>query len=388
MHTVIVGGGFAGIKAALEISERQLGKITLISDQPYFLHHATLYATATGRSVRESVVSLEDIFADHHDVDIVHDTMTSIDGDKHTVTGERKKYTYDNLIIAIGVVTTYFGINGMADHSYGIKTLNDVEAFKDHIKSEVLDDKKLDKNYIVVGAGPTGVELAGALQAYLGELADSHMIKKGKINITLVEAAPKILPRSSDTASRKVQKRLESLGVKVLVNHKVEALDDDTIIIDGEKVPTKTAVWTSGVANNPFFAQFPKYFTLMDKGPKAVVVDDYMQSYPDVYVIGDNAAVQNAGVAGTAFRSAQFIADHLARKITLRPLKKYNYPKPAESFPIGDDWAYTEWRGIYAAGKVGYLLRRHIERQNYLALLPRPQAIAAWKAHNVRESFD
>ncbi len=386
MHTVIVGGGFAGVTAALELSKKQLGKITLISDQPYFLHHATLYATATGRSIHESVVDLEDMFAEYHDIDVVIDTMTKIDADKHIVFGAHgKKYIYDNLVIGIGVVTTYFGINGMADHSYGIKTLNEVNAFKDHIKSEVLADKHLDKNYVVIGAGPTGIELAGALQSYLLELKDRYMTK-GKINITLVEAAPKILPRSSNTASKKVQKRLEDLGVKVLVNHKVEALTDDYIMIEGKKVPTHTAVWTSGVANHPFFGQHPDIFTLLDRGPRPVIVDDHMQAYKDIYVLGDNAAVPNAGVAWTAVRSARFVADHLARKITQRPFKKYHYPKPAESFPIGDGWAYTEWRGIYAAGKTGYLIRRLMELKNYRALLPYDQAIAAWRSHTIREA--
>ncbi|RYF29205.1 MAG: FAD-binding protein [Chloroflexi bacterium] len=386
MHTVIVGGGFAGITAALEISKRQLGKITLISDQPYFLHHATLYATATGRSVNESVISLQDIFADHHDVTVVEDTVVDIDGEKHLAIGSSKqKYAYDNLVVAIGVVTTYFGINGMADHSFGIKTLKEVNAFKEHIKGEVLADKHFDKNYVVIGAGPTGVELAGALQSYLHELKDRYLTK-GTVKITLVEAAPKILPRSSNTASAKVQKRLEKLGVKVLVNHKVESIDDENIIIEGKKVPTKTAIWTSGVANHPFFATKPELFTLLDRGPMPVIVDDHMQAFKDIYVIGDNAAVPNAGVAWTAIRSARFIADHLARKITQRPFKKYRYPKPSESFPIGDGWAYTEWRNIYATGRTGYVLRRLTELKNYRALLPYDQAIAAWRSHSVRET--
>ena len=386
MHTVIVGGGFAGVKAALEISKKQLGKITLISDQPHFLHHATLYATATGRSTSESVVPLSDMFADHHDVDVVLDSMESIDAKNHIVHGKEQTYHYDNLIIAVGVVTTYFGIKGMDKHSFGIKTLDEVNEFKKHIKSEILSDKKLDTNYVIIGAGPTGVELAGALQAYLLELCDTHMVKHAGVNITLVEAAPKILPRSSDTASKKVQKRLEKLGVTVLVSHKVEALSDRTIMIDGKRIPTHTAVWTSGVANHPFFATQPEIFTLLEKGPRPVIVDDHMQAYEDIYVLGDNAAVPNAGVAWTALRSAIFIADHLARKMTQRPFKKYHYPKPTESFPIGDGWAYTEWRGIYASGRTGYLLRRFMEKKNYLALLPRTQAVGAWKSHTIRES--
>jgi len=379
MHTVIVGGGFAGVKAALELSKRQLGKITLISDEPYFLHHATLYATATGRNTSESVISLEDIFAGHHDVKIVRDTMKSIDPLRKLVVCQNGDVQYDSLIIAIGVVTTYFGINGMAQHSYGIKTLEDVLKFKNHLHSEVIADHHMDKNYIVIGAGPTGVELAGALAGYLREIADAHHVKRAKINITLVEAAPRILPRLSETASKKVHRQLEKLNIKVMTDHKVESLSDTHIIIDGKKIPTETAVWTSGVTNHPFFKEHQEYFSLSKNGK--VIVNKYLEAYDDIYVLGDNANTPNSGLAWTAIHDAEFIADHLARKAAKRRLKTRQVSVFASSVPIGDNWAYVEKYGIYVDGRFGFWLRRIIELGGLKKLLPYNQALSAWHAY-------
>ncbi len=383
MHTVIVGGGFAGVKAALELSKKQLGKITLISDQPYFLHHATLYATATGRSTRESVVPLEDIFARHHDVDVVLDSMKSIDPVRKMVVGKSRSYNYDNLIIAIGVVTSYFGIRGMARNSFGIKTLEEVKEFKNHLHQELTATKHLDKNYVIIGGGPTGVELAGSLSEYLRDIAKSHHLRHGKVKITLVEASPRLLPRLSKTASKRVLKRLEDLGVRVLTNHKVESLGKEFVTIDGKKVPTETAIWTSGVTNHPFFKEHEEYFQLAPNG--RVEVNQYLEAYRNIYVIGDNANVSNVGQARPALDSAKFIADHIARKATARLLKSYVPKIPPSGIPVGSNWAYVEWNGIYADGKTGHHLRRLIELTGYKALLPHNQALSAWRAHDIKE---
>jgi NADH dehydrogenase len=383
MHTVIVGGGFAGVRAALELSKKQLGKITLISDAPYFLYHASLYATATGRDAAASVVSLDDIFAAHHDVEVVQDLMTSIDPRRRLVIGKKKQYPYDNVIIAIGVVTTYFGIKGMDKHSYGIKTLNEVREFKQHLHDVIATDGHMDKNYVVIGGGLTGVELAGAMARYLREIAEAHTIKNAKVAITLVEAAPRLVPRLSETAGKKIQARLESLGVKVLTSHKVEALDAKTLIVDGKKVPTETAVWTSGVMNNPFFNEHDHYFRIAKNG--RVEVDAYLQAFEDIHVIGDNANTKYTGTARTALYDAKFIADHLARKATRRKLKHYKPALYADSVPVGDGWSYIEKFGIYVTGRTGQMVRRMIELSALKSLLPYNQALNAWHAHFDRE---
>jgi len=385
MNIVVVGGGFAGVKAALELSKRHVGKITLISDDDFFIHHATLYATATGKSNAESAIPLREIFEHHTSVTIVKDKMTSIDTHRKLVIGSIKQYHYDAVVIAIGSVTTYFGIDGMAEHAYGIKALGEINKFQDHIHEEVVN-KKLDKEYFIIGAGPTGVELAGALNEYLQHLISVHRLKHSKTRVTIVEAAPRILPRSSETAAKIVMKQLKKVGIKVLVNHKVNALDGTHITIDGKKVPTTTAIWTSGVANNPFFAAHADIFHLAPNG--RVNVNPYLEALPNVFVIGDNNTVKYSGMAWPALYQATFVAKHLSRVITKRPHAAYHPHSVMSGFPVGNGWGYVEWLGMYVSGKAGYHVRRWMEYYGYRQLVSRQKALAAWRAHDVSQIDD
>ncbi len=384
MNIVVVGGGFGGVKAALELAKRHVGKITLISDEPYFLHHATLYSTATGRNESESIIPLIDIFQNYPSVTIVQDKMTSIDPQRRLVIGNAAQYHYDKLVLSLGSVTTFFGIKGVAEHAYGIKSLAEITRFQDHIAAEVVE-KKLDKEYFIIGAGPTGVELAGALNEYLKYLISVHRLKNSRAKVTLVEAAPRILPRSSTTASKIVSKKLKSLGIKVLVNHKVEELEEDFIVIDGEKVPTTTAVWTSGVANNPFFTSHADLFHLAKNG--RVNVNPYLEALPNIYVIGDNNSVKYSGMAWPALAQAKYVAKRISYQITKRHIGKFHPRSVMSGFPVGDGWGYVEWLGVYVSGKSGYIVRRWMELWGYTQLVSRKTAVKVWRAHDIPE-FD
>lgn len=383
MRVVIVGGGFAGVKTALELSKRHIGKITLISNEDHFLHHATLYATATGKAKAESVVPLVEIFADHRDVTVVKDTLKSVDASRKLAITKNGQFEYDILVLALGSVTTYFGIQGMEKHSFGIKSLDEVNEFVEHIQEEVIENKHLDRNYVIVGAGPTGVELAGALTEYLNHLAHIHQISRAKVRVTIVEAAPRILPRMSSSASRLVKKRLQDLGVKVLTNHKVESLDDDHIVVDGKKVPTRTVVWTSGVANNPFFQKNKELFDLAPNG--RVNVSPYLEGHKDIFVLGDNNTVKYSGMAWPALDQARFVAKHIMRIKSKQTPVAFRPKQPPAGVPVGEKWAYVEMLGVYAAGYLGYQIRRSMELKGYKALLPAKKARAAWSAHDIPE---
>lgn len=380
MHTVIVGGGFAGVKAAKEISKLHLGKVTLISDEEHFIHHATLYSTATGRAVAESVVALEEAFAEHGNVELVHDHITDIEPSKRLVKGA-KTYHYDKLILALGSVTNYFGMNDVKKHAFGLRTLEDVREFNSHIRKEIIKDRRLDKNYVIIGGGPTGVELAGALHEYLEHLMTVHVVDDHRINITLVEAAPRILPRMDKTASNVVRRRLTRMGIRVLEGQKVEHLGRDVITIDGKKYPTKTAVWTSGVANNPFFAAHADIF---DLDPcMRVNVNDQLEARANIYVVGDNNTVEYSGQAWPALDQAEFVSDDIRRIVTRQPRVAFVPKKPTTGIPVGEHWAYVQKGRVYAAGLIGHLWRRQMELHGYKRLLPNKMALGAWRAHKV-----
>lgn len=382
MHIVVVGGGFGGVKTALELSKRQIGKITLISDHSYFLHHATLYATATGKSTEESVIPLNVIFAKHPNVEIVEDRIKGFDPHRKLITGKKKDYHYDKLVLALGSVTTFFGIKGVEQHSYGINTLKDVYKFHDHIHEEVVH-QKLDKEYFVVGAGLTGVEVASALNKYLEVLKDLYRLKNARPKVVLVEAQSRVLPHMSKTASQKVQAQLRKQGVKLLLNHKVTSLDGDAISIEGQVHPTTTAIWTSGVTNNPFFKENRGYFDLAPDG--RVNVNPFLEALDDVYVIGDNSAVHQSGMAWPALRQAKHVAKNIARVATRRPQQAYRLKSVPVGLPVGEKWGYVEWHGLYVAGHTGSAVRRYMELYGYSQLLPLSEAIPVWRAHDIRD---
>lgn len=385
MRIVIVGGGFAGVKAAIDLSNRGAENVTLISDQDYFLHHATLYATATGRSRQESVIPLKDVFATHKSVTLVKDTAVSIDEARKLIVCKKGWYQYDTLILALGVVTSYFDIEGLASHSYGIKTLLEVETFRNRL-CEITNLKDIThKNYVIVGAGPTGVELAAALREYINNLCNSNVSIKSKFDVTLIEAAPRVLPRMSEAASKLVERRLKKLGVEIMISQKVEACSNKDIVVDGQRIHTETIVWTSGVTNHPLFIRNKELFTFASNG--RVEVDDYLQAAPNIYVIGDNANTRYTGTAYTALHNAQYVAKHISAQAKGELVAPYTPKLFASTVPVGENWAIYEKRSLRIAGWLGAKIRRLTELRDYLYLVPFHTAWRAWRAHYIRDDM-
>lgn len=374
MNITIVGGGFGGIRTALELAGSKEHKITLISDNKNFQYYPTLFSTATGHSYRESWVPLTNMLAKHENISVVIDRITKLDPESKRVTGKSgESYSYDKLVLALGSVTTYFGIEGLDEYSFGIKSEDEIRALQAHLWKEMEDGSDDEKNYIIIGAGPTGVELAGALGEYLRRLRKHFNIHKKTLRITLIEAAPRVLPRSSERTSRRAEKRLKKLGVKVKTGMKVEKQQKDGLIVNGKMIPTETVVWTSGVANAPFYADNAEHFELDQR--KKVVVDKYMQARKDVYVIGDNAATPYAGLAQTALHDAIYVAKHIkGRKAPYKP--KY----PPSVVPIGHRWALFEWGWLQFGGLLGAFMHRAANFIGYHDVLPVTWAISVWHA--------
>lgn len=382
MHVVVVGGGFGGVKAALELSKRQIGKITLISDHSYFLHHATLYATATGQSTEESVIPLHLIFAKHPNVEIVEDKIASFDPNRKLISSKNKDYHYDKLVLALGSVTTFFGNKSLEEHAYGIKTLDEVTKFHEHIHEEVVH-QQLDKEYFVIGGGLTGVEMASALNNYLHKLKTLYRLPLVQPKVTLIEAKPRLLPSMSETASKKAHAELKKQGVRLLVNHRVDSLTTGKITVEGKLYETTTAIWTSGTANNPFFKKNGGYFDLAKDG--RVNVNPYLEALDDVYVIGDNTTIQTHGMAWPALRQAKHVAKNITRAATKRPQLRYRTTSVPIGVPVGEKWGYVEWFGVYVSGRSGAIARRLMELYGYTQLLPLHEAVPIWRAHDVAD---
>lgn len=384
MNITIVGGGFAGVKAALELAKDKRNSITLISDKEDFQYYPALYSSATGHSHLESWVSLGTIFAGKRNIHVVLDTIVSIDTKQKKLQSAHHTYTYERCVLALGVVTTYFGIKGLEAFSYGIKSEAEVTRLKRHLYEDIAVNHTMDKRYVVIGAGPTGVELAAALGSYISRLCDHYGVtQSGAPKIDLLEGAPRILPRMSERASKIVHKRLVRLGVNVRTGQAVESATADRIMVGKKPIKTRTIIWTAGVTNHPFYKENQSQFQLLPNG--RVKVDEYMQAAPNVYVLGDNAGTPFTGLAQTALHDALFVSKNIWREQNGRHLKKYKPVRPPVVVPVGDNWAILEWHGIRISGWLGSILRRAADFIGYNDMLPLGQALGAWHASTVME---
>jgi NADH dehydrogenase len=383
-HLIIVGGGFAGVRLARKLQKRADLEITLISERTYFAYYPQLYHTATGGDDAESALDLAGLFSGTR-VTVLHDSLTEIDSKAQSVKlASETTLPYDYLALAMGVVTNYFGIKGMEEHSFNIKSIEGAKKFKQHLHQEILEHKKLDKNYVIAGAGPTGVEMAGALGEYLERIAKQHKLGQHQASIDLVEAAPRILPRSSEAVSKRVQKRLEKLGVNVMTAATVEGETAKELKLKGSSVPTESVVWTAGVSNHPFFAAHSELFQLNPKGGR-VMVDEHLEAVKNIYVLGDNASTLYGGLAQTAVSDANFVARDLVLRLDNTTRLRYKPKKPITVTPVGSHWAVAEYGKLHVYGMVGWFLRRVADLIAYRDVEPLPKALKVWSRDRARE---
>lgn len=383
MKIVIVGGGFGGVKTALELAKDDRNDVTLISDRPDFQYYPALYSTATGHSHLQSWVPLGEIFASTN-VQIYIDTIVSIDHETRILTAESGEiYDYDLCILALGSVTTYFGIEGLDAFSYGIKSAGEIQRLKQHLYEQMAVERTVDKRFVVIGGGPTGVELAASLGTYIKRLQKKYRLRRRHVHIDLIEASPRVLPRMSEDASKLVTKRLRRLGITVMTGKAVQKETVDTLMVSGEPIKSHTVIWTSGVANNPFFKNNPQTFVLAKNG--RVAVDEHLKAADRVYVIGDNAATPYGGLAQTALRDALFVARNIKRQHSGKKPKKYKAVMPPVVIPVGKDWAIFSWKGLLITGKLASWIRSTADFVGYSDILRFGQALGAWRAESIME---
>ena len=382
MHTVIIGGGFAGIKAALELSRLESGRITLISNRPYFLHHGAVPAAITGVDVADLAISLDDIFALRPDVQVVHASLTSIDPDRKLAVCGHASYDYDALVMALGSEADYSGVAGSHEHVFSVRSLEQITRFHDHLHTTLTEDHHVERSYVIVGGGETGVELAGAVQQYINQLAADHLTKRAKVHVTLAEAQPRLLPKYSSQASRKVAKQLAHIGVEILVNTSVQAIDSAYITVANRKLPAETVLWAAGVRNNSFYAKHPQYFEVLPDG--RVSVNPYLEAYRDIYVIGDNIDVKGSGQVRGALDMAVYIADYLVRSATGQAHYPYRPSTALLAIPISRHWGYAECLGVYVSGRIGKHLSDRAAYHSYLQIMPRVMADIAVASHTTK----
>jgi NADH dehydrogenase len=358
---LIIGGGFGGVKAALELADHRAFEVTLLSDQENFRYYPTLYNIAVGKSRLGASIPLSEIF-EGKKVKIIHAKAVAIDREHRAVKDSAgHNHHYDDLIVALGVVTNFFGIKGLKENSYGIKTLEEAQELRNHLHKQLVDDKKPDVNYVVIGGGPTGVELAGALPGYIHHIMKMHGLRDRKIHVDLIESAPRLMPRMPKSYSRAVQRHLRDLGVKLYLNKTVQGQDSDSLTVNDHEINSHTVVWTAGVTNHPFLKE--NGFRLNDRGK--AIVNRYLEAEPRIHIIGDNADTPYSGMAQTALYDGRFVAQNLKRHVEGKPMRIYKPRKPVYVTPAGPGWAAVLWGKFHTYGFLGWGLREAADFLGY-----------------------
>ncbi len=377
-RVVIVGGGFGGVKAALELAMDHRFHVTLVADHTDFRYYPTLYRTATGGKRMISSIPLDEVFEGKR-VHILNDRVVSVDRQARTISTKIGHVIgYEALVLAMGAVTNYFNITGLQELSYGIKTNDDAEELKAHLHQQLIDEHKPDLNYVIIGGGPTGIELAGVLPAYLRRILRQHGMEGRSIHVDLVEAAPRLVPRMPRDVSRRLARQLHKLGVRIYLKTAVQAQTADALMVNDKPIRSHTVIWTAGVANNPFFTT--QGFQLAKNGKARV--DQYLQAEPGIYVIGDNADTPYTGMAQTALYDGKFVAANLQLLADSRDPIPYQAKRPIYVLPTGHHWAAVVWGRLRIYGWLGWILRSFADLIAYHDYEPWQLAGKRWAAED------
>lgn len=272
---------------------------------------------------------------------------------------------FDYLIVALGSATNDFGIKGVAENALGMKTVNEALAIRSEIMRRFEDLCRFEDNtkfsIAVVGGGPTGVEMAGAIAELKRGPLSSDMAEAAKnIDVYLVEAGPRVLPALSPKLSERTKSDLEKLGVKVLTGAVVKEVKPRQIqFADGTSIPSEVSVWAAGVRGEPAIA---KLNIPQENG--RVAVDPTMQvtNYPYVFAIGDAAGAKGTDgrflpmVAPVAMQQARFVAKQIARLTSQKPLEKFKYIDKGSMATIGRHKAVVEVKGIRIGGVIAWYM--------------------------------
>ncbi|HLP05909.1 MAG TPA: NAD(P)/FAD-dependent oxidoreductase [Paludibacter sp.] len=329
-HLVIIGGGFAGLQLAKELRNKKL-RVTLIDKQNHHQFQPLFYQVASGRLEPSSIsFPFRKIFQSSRNIDFRMADIVSIDPiEKKLITAFDRKISYDYLAIGTGCKTNFFGNQQMSEHAFAMKTTQDAINIRNKIlfslEKEIFarpEEKQAWMNIIIVGAGPTGVELSGAFAELKKNVLpkDYHNIDISKFNIILLEGSKYTLNNMGEGSKIISRRYLEEMGVIVRTETLLQSYDGNVAVLNtGEEIPTKNVIWAAGVSGN--------VIELLDQTEiirSRYVVDRYnrLKNHPEIFAIGDVAYMEtpkyptgHPQVANVAINQAKVLAKNIIRSI-------------------------------------------------------------------------
>lgn len=370
-HIVIVGAGFGGLSAAHALAGAD-ADVTVIDRRNYHLFQPLLYQVATaGLSPAQIASPIRAILRRATNVRVVLGRVTGVDKDKRTVVLEDRTVAYDQLVIATGARHAYFGHDEWEGVAPGLKKIDDATMIRRRIlqafeHAEVSDDPAARRRlltFVVIGAGPTGVEMAGAI-AELARVAlrhDFRTINPGEARVVLVEAGPRVLAAFPPVLSAAAQRALERLGVEVRLGTAVTQCDAEGVTIGSERLEAATIIWGAGVAAS----SAAKWLGAeKDRAGRVIVGPDLtLAGHPEIFVIGDTAQAMGAngkplpGLAPVAKQQGAYVARvlraRLAGKTAPGPFRYRDFGTMAT---IGRRAAVADFGWIRFDGTIAWLL--------------------------------
>ena len=374
-RVVIVGGGFAGIAAARALG-RSDADIILIDRRNHHIFQPLLYQAATAvLSPSEIAAPIRQLAEKQSNVDVILGEVTGIDLSTRLVEASSpgvgvRKVEFDYLVIGAGMQPSYFGHDEFAKYAPGLKSLSDAETIRAKILNayELADittddaERARQLTFILVGAGPTGVELAASM-AQLAAVTLRRQFRRidpSQSVIILIEGGKRILPTFAESLAQKAAGRLKKLGVKIATGIKVEQVDEDGVIADGERIRSATVLWTAGVAASPIL----KLLGAKTDRAGRVSVGPFM-NVPDVsgvFVIGDAASVMRdgrpvPGVAQAAIQQGRYVGRLISRQLKgHEPKRPFRYFDKGNMAVVGKNFAILESGRIRMSGFVTWLI--------------------------------
>jgi NADH dehydrogenase len=374
-RVVIIGGGFAGIAAARALRRSEV-EIILIDRRNHHIFQPLLYQVATAvlspseiatpiRQLEARQANLSVLLADVIDIKVRARIVEAICPGLGI-----RKFTFDYLIVAAGMRPSYFGHEEFALHAPGLKSLNDAETVRTKILSafEVAEstvdeeERARQMTFVLVGAGPTGVELAASMAQMVSVTLRGNFrnIDPAKSRILLLDAGSRVLPGFAESLSKKAVRRLESLGVEIRTGVKVEKVDEQGIVAAGERIASATVIWTAGVAASPVVRMLG---TTTDRAGRAFVgpMLDIPEA-PNVFVAGDAATITQdghpvPGVAQAAIQQGRFVGRVIARRVQGRKESRpFRYRSKGNMAVIGKNFAILEAGWLRSSGFLTWMV--------------------------------
>jgi NADH dehydrogenase len=391
-QVVIIGAGFAGLYAAIALAKENV-RISLIDRRNHHTFQPLLYQVATAAlSPGEIAYPIRHIFKDDENVSVLLATATGFDLQQHKVFLDNDEISYDYLLIAAGATHAYFGHPEWATYAPGLKTVEDATeirrrmllAFEIAERRARLNHQPEPINFVVVGGGPTGVELAGALAEIAQHVlaSDFRSIDPRSTRVVLVEAGPRILPAFPEDLSNSAVKQLHNLGVEVMTGTPVTGIDATHVYFDHQALPASVVLWGAGVSASPLGKLLG---APTDRAGRVQVQPDLtVPGHPEVFVLGDLASILQAngkpvpGVAPGAIQMGKFAAETIKDDLRGKPRKAFHYHDKGSLATIGRSSAIADVGGFKMSGFTAWLTWLFVHLLFLIGFRSRIQVLWEW----------